>query len=134
MTATITLRKFIRKYKLTMASKWDDKLRWFDDPKDRGRYRYLLCLKHGDEKLVIAWRQGKQEKPKLADLLDNLASVCSSVEGSRGFEDWAGDLGYETDSRKAYRIWKWSEKLAIRLKAMLGQDGYEELIYGTERL
>ena len=51
-----------------------------------------------------------------------------------GFEDWACDLGYDPDSRKAEKIFKTICKQAERLKKFLGEDLYKILLWDTEGL
>jgi hypothetical protein len=74
------------------------------------------------------------EPPTLGEVLDCLASDAASVDNARSFEDWASDFGYDTDSRKAKRTYKTCEKQAAKLKALLGDEAYEQLLYHTERL
>ena len=75
----------------------------------------------------------KKYRPELEDLLDCLASDASGIENSPDFEDWCGEYGYDTDSRKAEKIFKTVEHQARRLKQFLGDDLYEALLWNTER-
>jgi len=70
-------------------------------------------------------------EPDAASVLDCLASDASSVDQNT-FETWAGDMGYDSDSRKAEKIYKACEHGARRLKKFLGEDMYETLLYNTE--
>jgi hypothetical protein len=72
--------------------------------------------------------------PEAGDVLDCLASDACSVEQAQGFDDWAGDMGYNTDSRKAFKIYDACRKSARELKAFLGDDLYARLLFDTERL
>lgn len=71
-------------------------------------------------------------EPDRAGVLDCLASDSASIEQS-SFEDWAADMGYDADSRKAEKTYKACEHAAARLKRFLGDDLYQVLLYGTER-
>ena len=72
-------------------------------------------------------------RPDLASVLDCLASDASSVEYVRDFEDWAGELGYDSDSRKAEEIFNMTERQSKELRYVLGSPAYEELMQ-LERL
>lgn len=72
-------------------------------------------------------------EPTADEVLDCLASDAASIENARGFEDWASDLGYDPDSRKAEKIFKACERQTAKLKAFLGEDRYQELLWEVER-
>ncbi len=74
-------------------------------------------------------------RPELADVLDCLASDASSVEGVRNFEDWAGDIGYDPDSRSGEATYKIIERQAKDLRYILAtREIFETLLHETERL
>ena len=73
------------------------------------------------------------KEPTAEDVLDCLASDASSVDQG-SFDEWCRSFGYDEDSRTAERTYKACEKGAAKLKAFLGEDLYETLLYGTERL
>lgn len=73
-------------------------------------------------------------EPTAADVLDCLASDAASMENARSFEDWAVDMGLDSDSRKAERLYRIIQKQAARLESLLGRDLYERLLYKTDRL
>jgi hypothetical protein len=50
------------------------------------------------------------------------------------FEDWCSEIGYETDSRQAEAVYKLCKETAQNLKGLLGTEGYEKLLYHTERM
>lgn len=64
--------------------------------------------------------------PKFADVLHCLASDCDVIDAG-GFEQWAGDLGYYSDSRKAEGIYRACLDTALKLRAALGEDGLTKL-------
>ena len=71
--------------------------------------------------------------PKAVDVLNCMAMDASSVENARSFEEWASELGYDEDSRRAEHTFKLCETQAQELKAFLGAERYEELLWKTER-
>ena len=88
------------------------------------------------EPLVVYFSQGGAHKkpPTLAEVLDCLASDASGVDNTQSFEDWASEYGYDTDSHKAEKTYNICVQQAQELKILLGQDAYNQLLNGTERL
>lgn len=70
-----------------------------------------------------------RKSPLLPDTLDVLASLAmdSDVLDAGGFESWASDLGYDTDSRKAESIYQACLDIALKLRAALGDAGLQTL-------
>jgi len=66
-------------------------------------------------------------EPEVQDVLDCLLSDSDVLD--REFEDWASDLGYDSDSRKAERIYKACLKSSGKLKAFLGEELFEQMRY-----
>jgi hypothetical protein len=64
-------------------------------------------------------------------VLHSLA-LDSRVLDEGTFEDWAGSLGYDPDSRKAEAIWKACVEIATTLRAGLGGRVVEELQLAAE--
>lgn len=64
--------------------------------------------------------------PDSADVLACLAMDCSALDFS-GFEEWAADYGYDTDSRKAKALYRDCLSTALALRAALGDAGLSEL-------
>lgn len=60
--------------------------------------------------------------PKLEDVLYSLV-LDSSVIDASGFEDWASDLGYDTDSRKAEALYRKCLQQALMMRRMIGDTG-----------
>lgn len=69
---------------------------------------------------------GKPLQPDTRNVLYSLASDCDVLDAG-GFEQWAGDLGYDTDSRKAEAIYRACLEIALKLRAGLGEDGLGRL-------
>ena len=68
------------------------------------------------------------ENPTIGDVLESLSLDASSYENARGFEDWASELGYCSDSRKAEKVYKSIKRQAEQLKRVLGADVYKQLL------
>ena len=65
-------------------------------------------------------------EPNPVDVLYSLV-MDSDVLDSGGFEDWAENFGYDTDSRAAESIYKACVDLALKMRAAFGPDGMESL-------
>lgn len=73
-------------------------------------------------------------EPELADVLDCLASDAAGYENSgASFEEWAGEYGYDTDSRRAEATFRAIAGQSEQLAAFLGQDAYKALLWEVER-
>jgi len=64
---------------------------------------------------------GKPKPPDAADVLSCLCSDATSADRVT-FEDWCSDLGYDTDSRKAEKIYLACVETNAKLHAFLGED------------
>jgi hypothetical protein len=64
--------------------------------------------------------------PEACDVLYYLASKAGVLNYS-GFEDWASEMGYDADSRKAEKIYRECIETALKLRAALGDDGLAAL-------
>jgi hypothetical protein len=71
-------------------------------------------------------RQPEAILPKTADVVHSLI-MDASVLDSGGFEDWASELGYDTDSRNAESIYRACLEIALKLRAGLGENALSEL-------
>ncbi len=65
-------------------------------------------------------------KPELRDVLYSLI-MDSDVLNYSSFEDWAQNFGYETDSRKAEKIYNACLAIALQLRGALGQPAIDKL-------
>jgi hypothetical protein len=85
--------------------------------------------------MVVPFGMGSAntEEPDAADVLNCLASDASGYENARSFEEWASELGFDADSRKAERTYREVERQAQQLRAFLGSE-YDAYLYETEGL
>ncbi len=71
--------------------------------------------------------RSRNYKPVVSEILDCLAGDSQSVEFT-GFEEWADDMGYGRDSRRAEATYKLVEKQAADLENLLGGEAFTELL------
>ena len=75
--------------------------------------------------------RGLKREPDLMTVLDSLFSDASY--DCYSFEEFADNLGYDQDSRKAYRIWQAVKRQSAKFRRLLGDDfdalngAYEEI-------
>src|SRR3990167_8432953 len=104
---TINLEQFIARNRVRMSAEWaDSNPNMADMP--GGSSHWKCKIKAGKRSMTVYFSQGPahSREPTAADLLDCLASDASTIDNARGFEEFCSELGYDTDSRKAERIFK----------------------------
>jgi hypothetical protein len=74
--------------------------------------------------LAFATRPSGQ--PSAEDVLECLRSDAYSADQS--FEDWCGDYGEDSDSRRAYATWQAAQKQTDDLRAFLGGANFAALL------
>lgn len=103
----------------------------WDDGKRRVHHWVLTLTNMQGESFTFPYYTGEAvSKVDIASVLGSLA-LDSSVRNNDDFEDWARDLGYDTDSRKAEAIYNACLETADEMEKLLGADGLEELLYHT---
>lgn len=77
----------------------------------------------------MSWHSTTRADPILPDSADVLASLLmdSGVLDSSNFEEWASDLGYDTDSRKAESIYRACLEIALKMRNGLGESVLADL-------
>lgn len=129
-----TLEQFVKENNVKINVNYADENKNAPDWENANHYKVTLRT-HG-KRLTTYFSQGYgiSGDPKAQDVLNALALDSSGVENARSFEEWCAEYGYDTDSRKAERIYRACEKQAEKLKSFLGDDLYQELLYNTESL
>lgn len=129
---------FIRKHNLHMSVK---RIATRDNPNDwpADSFHFMLSITQGrlhpsnpTMHVTYSMGPGTDGKPKLADVLECIALDVSGFENSSNFEDWCSEYGYDTDSRKAERIYRSVSEQRDRLCLLLNAGAVEELLYQTE--
>lgn len=135
MTTTIPLADFVAQHRVKMTAEWAA-----ENPNMEGSDmmdNWKCVLSCGKRRMTLHFSKGTGHngaEPTADEVLDCLASDASSVENARSFEEWASEYGYDTDSRKAEKIFKTCERQAEKLKQLLGDAAYEQLLWNTDRL
>ena len=138
MPDTITLAQFIKQRGITITVEPNpDNARITDWGADA--LHFLVTLHLADRSLTVPFSGGALAfsrsggVPTVADVLDCLASDAATVEDGPTFAEWADELGYDPDSRKAEATYNACREQTERLVEFLGgPDGLDALVYGTD--
>ena len=90
---------------------------------DPGRTFWTVTLTYRRRKMRTPFHQGSgvEREPDAARVLDCILSDASSYESARTFEEWAADLGFDPDSRRAERIYRAVQKQTENVQHLLGE-------------
>lgn len=130
----LTVAEFIKKHGIGFACEGTNENPNMEDSADM--HHWLCTLTRGAESMEVHFSMGSAhqgKEPEAAEVLDCLASDSAGLENNPSFEDWAEEYGYDADSRKAEKTYQACLEQAEKLKAFLGADAFEELLYHTER-
>jgi hypothetical protein len=99
----------------------------------RATSEQFAAMKYETETGLVAARvgyfnTGKQKipGPSVSDVMYSLLMDAEAIDHP-SFEDWAQDFGYETDSRKAEKIYLACLDHGLKLRAMFGDTGLATL-------
>ena len=133
-------REFCAKYGITAtARRVDENPSMHDMPMGSSHWKVTLSLfdpglARTRKRMTVPFSMGPglSGAPKAAEVLDCLLSDASSYRNARDFSDWANELGFDPDSRKAEKIYRAVGRQTEKLEAFLG-DLIDEALE-TERL
>ena len=133
------LSQFIRRNRIRMNSELTDTNPQMASDADwmRSATHWKVTLRCRRRQLSTYFSQGPAiaKEPTAEDVLDCLASDAASVETAGSFEEWARELGFDTDSRKAEKTYAVCERQAGKLRDLINDpQEYDKLLYHTERL
>lgn len=138
----LTIDQFIERYGLSMqAAKVPARMDGVEWTKGASHWYCTISRMTYDAKgntrppVCILYSMGSALKgaPKLRDVLDCIASDATGIE--QPFEDWAGDLGYDPDSRKALDTYLTIQRQSRALRQLLdGHAAFLQLVEDVERL
>lgn len=96
-------------------------------------YAYKVRLHFDGRTLDSPWRQGTgiTEDPSAEEVLDSMLMDAGGFDNSDGFEEWAGEYGYDTDSRKAESTYRITGDQTRRLADLLGPL-YDRAVFPTD--
>lgn len=101
---------------------WDKRDEWQQNAND---WRITLSYKGRRHSFDFWQGVGIKNAPDAAGVLECLLSDAQSA--GDGFDEFCANMGYDSDSRKAERIYKACEKTHERLSVLFGED-YQKFI------
>lgn len=134
---TATYEQWAEKYGVSMAVEWADENPHMDDmPAGSSHYSCTFTVDGQDGSLTIPFSMGPAhtDEPDIGNVLDALTSDASGFENAPTFEDWAGEYGYDTDSRKAEKTFRAVKEQSERFMRFVGKTAYDELLWEVARL
>lgn len=89
---------------------------------------YAVRLTYDGRSLGTVFHQGlaHSKPPTAADVLYCLASDARGVEHAT-FEDFCSEYGYDTDSRKAERLYEACKRTSKQMRDLFGDETFEEI-------
>lgn len=102
---------------------------WRGKPFDQVVEGYLKAEFNAGAKFMLGYPKDEVEAikkyvrpkpPTKQDVLYCIASELQGIDCARNFEDWASNYGYDTDSRKAERIYHQCVQQASEFRALCG--------------
>ena len=96
-----------------------------------GSYHWTVTMRSGTgEKMAVPFSMGPAHGPRtpqLAEVLSCLVSEAHPIVDGATFEDWADELGFDTDSRRAERTYTVCLRQTAELRSWAGPD-FESLM------
>ena len=127
-----TLDQRIREFHITMrvgiARRTRDEDGWQHDA-------YRVELRCQDRTMRLDYRKGighHGSPPTLVEVLESVITDSRTVLNTRSFEEWAGELGYDSDSRMAEATYKACVRQAKNFEKLVGNHAYVLLLDETE--
>lgn len=123
----MTIQEFIRQEGITLtAERWPENPN-MTDSSQMDHWKIVLWSKW--TWMTTYFSQGfayNGKPPKIDEVLDCLACDAQGID--QEFEDWASDLGFDPDSRKAEKTYKTIRVQTQKLKELLGTKAYKTLL------
>lgn len=115
------LEKLIREKGITIAVQFGAPR----SPEFDGALGYTVTLRYARRQLTVPFYMGPghgSAEPTASDVLACLCLDATSIENARSFEEWCSDLGFDSNERKAERLYKACETATRKLQRFLGDD------------
>lgn len=130
-----SLNEFVKENKISIKVEWVDNNPNMADDFKGDHWKVVLRINKRQFTTYFSKGYGHNgAEPQVNEVLDCLASDAAGYDNARDFEDWASEYGYDTNSRKAEKIYNTIAKQAKKLEAFLGSDLYQKLLFETERM
>lgn len=98
--------------------------------RDANGYRVTFTYDRRKASFDFWQGSGITRDPQAADVMACL--VSDTQHGHESFEEFCGNLGYDTDSRKAEKMWRACQRTGDQLYRLFGADYNEALDHDWE--
>jgi len=128
----MTIKEFAKQHHIRVKSERMCENPNMTDSRDMDHWKVRLTRRGSGgwhSRMTIYFSMGyghNGNEPDVESVLSCLASDSSALD--QDFENWASDLGYDPDSRKALRIFETCKRQAIRLEKFLAQELFDLLL------
>ena len=95
--------------------------------------KYKARITYNKKSMTISFYTGSgwKKDPVLEDILGSILQDTTYLD--YGFEDFANEMGYDPDSRKAEKIYKEIQKQAKKINRIFSKEEQEELLTYLEK-
>jgi hypothetical protein len=124
----MTIQEFIDAHNITFTFAPTDSNPDMDD--FQGDH-YICGFYRGDDLFTLHFSKGLGHEgtpPTPTEVMECLQMDANLLEGTRDFNDFCDDLGYDNDSREAERVYEACKAQTARLQAFLGDELFEALL------
>lgn len=102
-----------------------------DWKKTANKYKAKIIYNKKSMTIVFYTGSGWKKDPVLDDILGSILQDITYLD--YGFEDFANEMGYDPDSRKAEKIYKEIQKQAKKINRIFSKEEQEELLVYLEK-
>ncbi len=121
----MNMQQFIEKWNISFKA---NPISVVDNPwctdfsSDGQNYLLRLYINNAPKAVFYYWMGSLAGDPDLVDILSNFQLECRAILNCADFESWASEFDYDTDSRRAYKIYENCQELYFRVRDQLFRD------------
>lgn len=95
---------------------------------------YTITIHYQRRAMTVPFYTGPawSREPDLDDVMECLRSDAAGVINASCFEEWADDLGFDSDSRRAEATYRQVQRQTEELRRLLGDD-FERIVLADPR-
>ena len=113
---------------IVMGERRDDRLPAPEWAENMNAYTMTVSTRHGYAEFDYFTGKGIHEADiSAADVINNIMMDYLTVINATTFEEWAEELGYDTDSRKAYAVWELILDNVVKMAKLFNDTQIDEL-------
>lgn len=96
--------------------------------------RFMVTVRYRQRAMTVPFYTGSgwSREPALDDVMECLCSDAIAIINTGCFEEWADELGFDDDSRKAEAMYRQARHQTEELRRVLGDD-FERIVLSGRR-